>query len=254
MRRLSRYGIISTLHLIFGSMKGEMVTVLKGRTSKVREVLVEKGACCTGFAGVSRLGLPITQKYPFAICFALRYDDKVVNQLPNDEPWNKMSLSLTEKARQIYQAVQELLESGGYHYSRVPSTTRIDILPDPGEELPQKTLATLSGLGWIGKSTLLVTPKYGARVRPAALLTDMPLEADTPIVQSQCGNCRACVDVCPVGAIKGKLWFEGIPRSELFDVSRCYNHLWSAKATLGRRQLCGLCLKVCPVGQWKRDK
>lgn len=160
-----------------------------------------------------------------------------------------MSYSLTEKARRIYQVVQELLESWGYRCSRVPSTTRTDELPDPGEELPQKTLATLAGLGWIGKSTLLIVPNIGPRVRPGTLLTNMPLETNTPITQSRCGDCRACVDICPVNAIKGNLWSQSTPRSELFEVSRCYNYRWSEKATLGRRLECGLCLKVCPVGK-----
>ena len=230
----------------------EIESISSYRTSRIRKVLEEEGACCTGFADVSRLGLPITHRYPFGICFAIRHDDEAINRLPNDESWNNMSSSLMEKARRIYQVVQELLEFWGYQYSRIPSTTRIDELPDPGEELPQKTLATLSGLGWIGRSTLLVTPTHGPRVRPGALLTDMPFEIDSPIVQSKCGNCRACVDVCPVGAIKGNLWSQTTPRNELLDVSRCYNHLWSTKATLGRRQLCGLCLKVCPVGQENR--
>lgn len=225
--------------------------VAKHQTERIREVLEEKGACCTGFADISRLGLPITHKYPFGICFAIRHDDEIVNQLPNDELFVKMGSSLTEKAGHVYQAIQELLEAWGYHYSRVPSTTKIDELPDPGEELPQKTLATLAGLGWIGKSTLLITPKFGPRIRPGTLLTDMPLVTDIPIIQSKCGDCRACVDVCPVGAITGNLWSQTTPRSELFDVSRCYNYRWSEKTTLGRRLECGLCLKICPVGQRK---
>jgi len=208
-----------------------------------------EGACCVGFADVSGLGLSMTREYPFCICFAIRHDDAVVNQLPSDELWQQMSSSLTEKAGHIYQAIQRLLESWGYHHRRIPSNTRKDELTNPGEELPQKTLATLSGLGWIGRSTLLVTPAFGPRVRLGTLLTDMPLQVNTPVVQSQCENCRACVDACPVGAIKGNPWSQTTPRSELLDVSRCYEYLWTTKATLGRRQTCGICLKICPVGQ-----
>jgi epoxyqueuosine reductase len=228
-------------------------SIIKQRTEKIRSVLREKGACCTGFADISGLRQPITNKYPFAVCFALRYDDEIVNLLPdNDEPWTKMADSLTEKAGLIYRAVQELLDNWGYHYSRVPSSTKIDELPEPGEELPQKTLATLSGLGWIGKSTLLITPEFGPRIRPATLLTDIPLVAAVPVIQSRCGDCRACVDACPVGAIRGNLWSQGTPRSELFDVSRCFSYRWIKKTELGRRLECGACLKVCPAGQKKR--
>jgi epoxyqueuosine reductase QueG len=220
-------------------------------TTRIRDILEQEGACCVGFADISSLGLPMTREYPFGICFAIRHDDTVIDQLPDDELWRQMSLSITEKARYIYQTVQGLLESWGYHHRRIPSTTREDELPDPGEELPQKTLATLSGLGWVGKSSLLISPRFGPRIRLGTLLTDMPLKNDTPVVLSQCGDCRACVDACPVGAIKGNPWSQTTPRSELLNLSRCYDYLWSAKPTLGHRQTCGICLKVCPVGREK---
>jgi len=229
----------------------EISSITKGRTSKIRDILEAEGACCVGFADVYSLGLPVAHEYPFGICFAIRHDDAVVNQLPNDEPFLQMASSLTDKAKYIYQAMEELLLSWGYHIKRVDSGIRQEDFPDPGEELPQKTLATLSGLGWIGKSTLLVSPRFGPRIRLGMRLTDMPLETETPIIKSQCGDCRACVDACPVGAIRGNSWSQTTPRCELFDLSRCYNHLWRDRATLGRRQTCGICLQICPIGQEK---
>jgi epoxyqueuosine reductase QueG len=223
-------------------------TIIKDRATMIRDIMEREGACCVGFADISTLELPITREYPFGICFAIRHDDAVVDQLPNDELWQRMSLSLTEKARHIYKAVQGLIESCGYHHRRIPSTTRADELPDPGEELPQKTLATLSGLGWVGRSSLMISPRFGPRIRLGTLLTDMPLKNDTPVVLSECGDCQACVDACPVDAIKGNLWSQVTPRSELLNLPRCYDYLWSEKYTLGRRQTCGICLKICPVG------
>jgi epoxyqueuosine reductase QueG len=231
-----------------------MPSLAEYRTSRIKEVLIQQGARYTGIADILSLGLPITNQYRFAICFALRYNDEVVDQLPNDVLWGKTASSLTKRAMEMYQSVQRLIESWGYHHSRIPSTTRIDQLPDPGEELPQKTIATLSGLGWIGKSSLLITPTDGPRVRLGTLLTAMPLEVDNPVVQDRCEQCSACVRACPVGAIKGNSWSPGIPRSSLLDVRRCYDHLWNEKPTLGRRQICGICLKVCPVGQRSADR
>jgi len=216
---------------------------------KIRGALEAEGACLVGFADISRLGLPVTHEYPFGICFAIRYDDAVVNQLPNDEPWLQMASSLTDRAKHIYQVMEELLQSWGYHLKQIDSGIRQEDFPDPGEELPQKTLATLSGLGWIGRSTLLVSPRFGPRIRLGMRLTDMPLETDNPIVQSQCGDCRICVDACPANAIKGNSWSQETPRSELLDLSLCYNYLWKDRAVIGRRQTCGICLKVCPIGQ-----
>ncbi len=218
------------------------------RTARIRDILKQEGACCVGFADVSSLGLQMTREYPFGICFAIRFDDSAVNELPYDEPWRQVSSSLAGKARQIYRAVESFIELRGYHHRRVASGVNSDNLQDLREQLPVKTLATLSGVGWVGKSTLLISPEFGHRIRISALLTDMPLNVDTPITQSQCNNCRACVDVCPVNAIRGNQWSQMTSRDELIDVLRCNDYLWSAKSTLGRKEVCGVCLKTCPVG------
>ena len=221
----------------------------KDRTDTLRNALEKEGACDVGFADISNLGLPLTREYPFAICFTIRRDDAVVDELPNDEMWRQVNASLTEKTRYLYQVMKGILESWEYRYSQIPSTTRKDELPDPGEMLPQKTVATLSGLGWIGRSTLLISPRFGPRIRIGALLTTMPLKVNTPVVQSHCKDCNACVDACPVNAIKGNVWSQATPRSEIIHISLCYEYMWRDKATLGRRQDCGICLKVCPAGQ-----
>jgi len=219
------------------------------RSSFLRHLLKQAGAFLVGFADLSCLNLKTTDEFPFGICFYLRYEDSAVNDLPNDNKWLRMRARLHDKAKDIYGAAKEYISSQGYRYSKITSRIPSDELPDLQEELPQKTLATLSGLGWIGRSTLLVTPEYGPRVRIGTLITNMPLSVETPIVESSCGDCTACVDTCPVKAIKGKLWLSGIMRSELLDVKRCYEYLCSSKPTLGRRQTCALCLKVCPIGQ-----
>jgi epoxyqueuosine reductase len=220
----------------------------RDRTAIIRDALESDGACCVGFADVSGLELPMVREYPIGICFSIRYDDAAVNQLPDDEAWMQMSSSLAGDAEHIYCTAESLIESWGYRHRRVASGRHSDDLSDLREELPQKTLATLSGLGWIGKSSLLISSRFGPRIRIGALLTNMPLNGDSPILQSQCGDCRACVDACPVNAITGTQWSRLTSRSELLDVWRCHEYLWSTKVTLGRRQTCGVCLKLCPAG------
>ena len=53
-----------------------------------------------------------------------------------------------------------------------------------------KMAAHLSGLGWIGKSCLLVTPEAGPRVRWATVLTEAPLEPAGGPMPPRCGDCR----------------------------------------------------------------
>ena len=117
--------------------------------------------------------------------------------------------------------------------------------------LPHKTVATRAGLGWIGKSCLLVTQAYGSAVRLSALLTDAPFPPDSPVDESRCGACTVCVTHCPAQALTGVLWQVGVPREALFHREVCKKtQIQRMKQATGiEDDLCGLCFAVCPYTQ-----
>jgi len=106
-----------------------------------------------------------------------------------------------------------------------------------------KTAATQSGLGWIGKTALFVSARFGAAVRLTTVFTDMPLATGTPITESRCGACRLCVDACPTGSGKDVLWRAGVKRQEVYDVVPCEKKSWDHPEWAGT---CGVCQSVCP--------
>jgi epoxyqueuosine reductase len=63
-----------------------------------------------------------------------------------------------------------------------------------------KAWAAKSGLGWIGKHTLLLSQQVGSYYFVAELIVDMELEYDSPVTD-HCGSCTACIDACPTDAI-----------------------------------------------------
>lgn len=117
--------------------------------------------------------------------------------------------------------------------------------------IPHKTPATRAGLGWIGKSCLLVTEQYGSAVRLSGLLTDAPLPFDAPVNKSRCGSCIVCVSRCPGHALRGALWEVDVSREQLLDKEACkQTQLRRMKEATGiETDLCGLRFAVCPYTQ-----
>jgi len=110
-----------------------------------------------------------------------------------------------------------------------------------------KVAAHLAGLCWIGKSCLMITPNACPRVRLATVLTDALLPPGAPI-ESQCGTCAACQDICPAGAITGQEFREIETREARLDAAKCHAFIHAGTAD-GGVPVCGLCMYVCPFGR-----
>ena len=64
----------------------------------------------------------------------------------------------------------------------------------------EKALAEKAGLGWIGKHSNLINRKAGSWFFLGEIYTDIPLPSDEE-VSNHCGDCIACIDICPTQAI-----------------------------------------------------
>jgi epoxyqueuosine reductase len=111
----------------------------------------------------------------------------------------------------------------------------------------EKAWAEAAGIGRTGKNTLLMVPGYGSRIFLGELLLDLKIEPDTPLDSDPCGNCAACLDACPTGALSapGRL-----------DARRCISYLTielkrdftdEESAMTGELLYgCDRCLDACP--------
>jgi len=174
-----------------------------------------------------------------AIVLGVRLHDAVLDGLA-DRP-TPMYFHLYRQANyHLDRAAFELAgiaQSAGYAAVAIPASQVIGRNPMRGH-LSHKLLGWAAGIGWIGRSSLLVHPDFGARLRYVSVLTDAPLQAGEPH-RGSCGDCRQCIRLCPAGAIHESF--------EDFDLQACYNKLTEFRRMPGIGQhICGLCVKACP--------
>jgi epoxyqueuosine reductase len=206
------------------------------------EAIANSGFSTWGVADISGLH-PFADEFPKALSVALSYD---IPFNTYDEPsYHALTVQVRQEFDLRFAALVDfLLLNNVRHFVPVVAPT------DDGKDLPvfpHKVTATRAGLGWIGKSTLLVTPEYGPRVRLGTILLADDLEADLPVTASSCGSCDRCAEACPNDAIHNVLWQPDTGTVPLFSMSNCGKRK-AFVDTIGRSHSCGLCLLACPVG------
>ena len=191
---------------------------------------------------------------PTALSIGIVLPDTVVDMLPYRDQ-NAVRVSYRTHAYDIVNRrldlvaseIGSLLQSKGYQAFPIAASER-------GDDkricaiFSHKLAANLSGLGWIGKSCLLVTPKNGPRVRWATVLTDAPLVPTGEPMRDRCADCTECVEICPVRAFSGKHFDPNEPREARYRADKC-DAYFRAMETKGELKVCGMCLYACPFGR-----
>ena len=203
---------------------------------------------------IQNQGGDMVMGYPRAISLGIILLDTIVDQLPQrfeksvavnyrHHTYDIINLRLDL----ISSRIGSLLQKEGHKALPIPASERYD-----DKELfavfSHKLAANMAGLGWIGKSCLLITPEAGPRVRWTTILTEAPLNPTGEPLEDGCGECTDCVDTCPVSAFTGEKFRADENREVRYDARKCEKY-FKVMEDAGKIPVCGLCIYNCPKGR-----
>ncbi len=176
---------------------------------------------------------------------------KKIDTAPTPE-YAKFYSTLNEHLDNIAFYLAKTIEEKGFIALPIPASQKLGDSENFTGAITHKAVARLAGIGWQGKSLLIVSPEYGPRIRLVTVLTNADLESDTPM-DNMCGTCQDCTNACPSSAIKGVL-----PKGEFYETreealffNRCKEKLTKEFAKLPdiNYPICGFCIKACPFAK-----
>ena len=221
--------------------------------NEIINFLNQENCNIVGFADLRYLSKESRQNFDYGILIGLNYTKEAIQENNEGKPrqYYREFTDINKRLSELATLTANYITAKGYKaLAKVPTMVVQD--EDFRTVLPHKTVATLSGIGWIGKCATIVTNDYGSALRITVVLTNAPLECGKPIKKSLCPpKCMACVDVCPGKAPKGGLWEVGIDRDEFFDAHACARAARArAKKLLDINEtVCGLCITNCPFSK-----
>ena len=233
-----------------------------GIDAELRRLAGELGADFYGVADLTPVrGVVVEQggemlaEYDRAIAVGIRMVDEIVDLLPGHR--DELAVA-TGYLRHCYDVINNRLDEMTSRLAGVLQREGMKAMPITAAErhddvgiravFSNKIAARLAGLGWVGKSCLLVTPAVGPRVRWASVLTVAPLQPTGSPLEEACGSCAECVEICPTGAFTGRAFREEEPREARYDARACETYLKRIREETGWG-VCGLCVAACPHGR-----
>ena len=219
---------------------------------KLKKYLLNNGASEVGFADITHF--TPKKELCYGVVFYIAYPKEIIRNMQNapTHEYLKELISLNSRLDELGEKCEEYLIYNGYKaYAQTKKRLGTDFGEFNSFELPHKTIATRAGLGWIGKSALFTTSKYGSALRLSSVLTNAPLTIGTPILKSKCGKCKKCKEACLGGAISGIEWNYKLKRNDFYDDKKCEKYaLKVSKENLGKADtVCGKCIYACPHTQ-----
>ena len=231
------------------------------KSEKLKGFALKCGADIVGIAdlrlleGIETEPEDLLKGYTRAVSVAIRLADGVIDPIVDrpspiyQQHYGKVNALLDDIALRVTQFLQD----GGAKALPVPASQLLDS-ENWRSYISHKAVAIAAGIGWQGKSLLVVNPLYGPRIRLVTILTDMDLIPDKPLL-NRCGKCSSCTEACPAQAIKNvNTKRHYVDREEALFFDRCVTKVTQefTKLPFIENPICGVCIRGCPWGQKKK--
>jgi epoxyqueuosine reductase len=185
------------------------------------------------------------------VCVRMDYALDSENSLDSMQNTGKAYVSRYARGRDYHKLIRKRLQKLARKIQDVAGPFGYRAFVDSAPVL-ERALAEKSGMGWIGKNTMLINKQAGSWFFLGELFTDLPLPVDEP-VSDHCGSCSACLDICPTNAFV---------KPNLLDATRCISYLTIELRTaipiefrkpMGNRIYgCDDCQLVCPWNKFSK--
>jgi epoxyqueuosine reductase QueG len=229
--------------------------------TKLKSTALSLGADLTGIADLALLKerFPVSPPdlldgYHRAVSIGIGLDRAIVNEIVDGptEAYARHYREVNERLDEIAVKLMTWMDENGHRALAVPASYVVN-REDWRGAISHRAVGRLAGLGWSGKSLMLINPTYGPAFRMATILTDMNLVADSPM-ENRCSTCTLCTEACVAGAILDtgtKTFYED--RLDAVNLGECIEVLTEFKARPGiGAYVCGVCIRVCPYGQTRK--
>ena len=229
---------------------------------QVKDFARQCGADLVGIAdlafldGIQTEPVDLLKGYRRAVSIGVRLADGVLDPI-EDRPtpiyqqhYLKTNLLLDDIALRVSQYIQ----ARGSKTLPIPASQLLD-KENWTSYISHKAVAIAAGLGWQGKSLLVISQDFGPRIRLVTILTDAAIKPDHP-QKNRCGRCSFCSDACPVGAIKNvNTSSHYSSRDEALHFDRCLARvLENSSRPFIESPICGVCIRACPWGKTRKRK
>lgn len=156
----------------------------------LKQYLISQGISKVGYTQVN---VDEFSSLNYGIALVLKLPREAIQALIDDEfkKYWKIFHGQIDTLTDIAFKGEKLIKDNGYDAFALTMKRNECDMEKLLSKLPYKTLATTSGLGWVGRSALFVCEEYGSAVALSGILTDMPLEVGRAITDSFCDDCRS---------------------------------------------------------------